>query len=183
MMAGCGILCQKAGEGEAKMSDTNKSWVDFIVAGGVVHLILFFIFWIIFPDLELFLLFLGCIFWTIILTCLGPPISPTFLIFLAIDAFRDRSENTFKKGHVSNDGTLDIYSPTLKQLDNVTPIYTIEEVGKYAECPYCGSNMRETFNELGGVVRCDKCYAFHHKECFEYYGKICGSSSCKLGEA
>ncbi|MCW3129452.1 MAG: hypothetical protein N2V75_05065, partial [Methanophagales archaeon] len=80
---------------------------------------------------------------------------------------------------------LDIYTPvdTLKQLDTVTPISNIEEVGKYAECPYCGSNIRETFYELGGVVRCNKCGAFHHKECFEYYGRKCGSPSCKLKEA
>ncbi len=78
--------------------------------------------------------------------------------------------------------TLDIYAPidTLKQLDNATIIYNKEEVSKYAECPYCGSNIRDTFYEHGGIVRCDKCGAFHHKECFEYYGNKCGSSSCKL---
>ncbi|MCW3129453.1 MAG: hypothetical protein N2V75_05070 [Methanophagales archaeon] len=98
---------------------------------------------------------------------------------------RDRPETTLKIGEVLDDDTLDIYTPvrTSKQWDIVTPIDTIEEVGKYAECPYCGSNIRETFYEHGGIVRCDKCGALHHKECFEYYGRKCGSSSCKLREA
>ena len=77
----------------------------------------------------------------------------------------------------------EIYAPIEPAISTVTPIYNIEEVGKYAECPYCGSNIRETFYELGGIVRCDKCGAFHHRECFEYYGNKCGSSSCKLREA
>ncbi|MCW3129450.1 MAG: hypothetical protein N2V75_05055 [Methanophagales archaeon] len=74
----------------------------------------------------------------------------------------------------------DALNKTSKQWDTVTPVYNIEEVGKYAECPYCGSNIRETFYEQGGIVRCDKCGALHHKECFEYYGRKCGSSTCKL---
>ena len=107
--------------------------------------------------------------------------------------------NTIRDVSQSDDDTLDIpagytlietsgdtMSPPyrarwhIKKEDMVIPISNIEEIGKYAECPYCGSNIRETFNELGGIVRCDKCGAFHHKECFEYYGKKCGSSSCKL---
>ena len=84
---------------------------------------------------------------------------------------------------LKNDDTLDFYTATLKPVDTVTPICTVEEIGEYAECPYCGSNIRETFYELGGIVRCNKCGAFHHRECFEYYGKKCGSSSCKLREA
>ena len=97
---------------------------------------------------------------------------------------RDRSESTSKSGDVLNDDTLDIHMPirTPKQWDTVTPVYNIEEVGEYAECPYCGSNIRETFYELGGVVRCNKCGALRHRECFEYYGRKCGSPSCKLKE-
>ena len=91
-------------------------------------------------------------------------------------------KSTFKSDEVLDKNTLDIYTPvrTSKQWDTVTPVYNIEEVGEYAECPYCGSNIRETFYELGGVVRCNKCGALHHKECFEYYGRKCGSPSCKL---
>ena len=74
--------------------------------------------------------------------------------------------------------SLAIYTIVEHSISTVTTIYTVEEVGKYAECPYCGSNIRKTF--YGGIVRCDKCGAFHHKECFEYYGRKCGSSSCKL---
>jgi len=94
-------------------------------------------------------------------------------------------KSTFKSDEVLDKNTLDIYTPvrTSKQWDTVTPVYNIEEVGKYAECPYCGLNIRETFYELGGVVRCNKCGALHHKECFEYYGRKCGSPSCKLKDA
>ena len=76
--------------------------------------------------------------------------------------------------------SLAIYTIVEHPISTVTPIYTLEEVGKYAECPYCGSKIRETFYELGGIIRCNNCGAFHHKECFEYYGGKCGSSSCKL---
>ncbi|MCW3129445.1 MAG: hypothetical protein N2V75_05030 [Methanophagales archaeon] len=75
---------------------------------------------------------------------------------------------------------IDIFDLIETRISTVTPVSNIKEVGKYAECPYCGSNIRDTFYELGGIVRCDKCGAFHHKECFEYYGRKCGSSSCKL---
>ena len=79
-------------------------------------------------------------------------------------------------------GKSEFYAPIETAPSSVTLISNIEEVGKYAECPYCGFNIRKTFYEHGGIVRCDKCGAFHHKECFEYYGKKCGSSSCKLRE-
>ena len=97
-------------------------------------------------------------------------------VVMALIFYNEDFEEDFEKE------SLDIYTPikTLKQLDTVTPISNIDEVTKYAECPYCGSNMRDTFYELGGVVRCDKCGALHHKECFEYYGRKCGSPSCKL---
>jgi len=78
---------------------------------------------------------------------------------------------------------LEILAPIKSAPSTVTPVYNIEEVGKYAECPYCGLNIRETFYEHGGIVRCNKCGAFHHKECFEYYGRKCGSPSCKLKDA
>jgi hypothetical protein len=101
----------------------------------------------------------------------------------------------------TDDETLDIYMPietvsediatpsslerwpspwASRRKDAVTPIYGIEEIGKYAECPYCGSNIRETFYKLSGIVRCDKCGAFHHKDCFEFFGGKCGSPTCKL---
>jgi len=78
---------------------------------------------------------------------------------------------------------LEISKQVKSKPSTATPIYNLEEVGKYAECPYCGSNIRDTFYEHGGIVRCNKCGAFHHRDCFEYYGKKCGSSSCKLKEA
>jgi hypothetical protein len=81
--------------------------------------------------------------------------------------------------------SLDIYRSVdvQKPSETVTSISNIEEVGKYAECPYCGFNIRKTFYELGGVVRCNKCGVFHHKECFDYYGGKCGSLSCTLKNA
>jgi hypothetical protein len=115
-----------------------------------------------------------------ILSIYGIPISVIIIWYLLKSEVKVAFQPTPSR-IPTTDKTLDIYTPTLKQLDSVTPIYNIEEVGKYAECPYCGSKIRETFYELGGIVRCDKCGAFHHKECFEFYGKKCGSSSCKLG--
>ena len=95
----------------------------------------------------------------------------------------DEAEKLMLAFEMIKEHKLEIYAPIEPTISTVTPISNIEEVGKYAECPYCGSNIRETFNELGGIVRCDKCGAFHHKECFEYYGRKCGSPSCKLREA
>ena len=125
-------------------------------------------------------IFFGALFCTFISVIYPFPPSPVWCVFFAIEDYRDRSESKFKNGEVLGDDTLDIYTPTPKRWGAVTPIYSIEEVGEYAECPYCSSNIRETFYELGGIVRCDKCDAFHHKECFEFFGGKCGSPTCKL---
>jgi len=128
--------------------------------------------------------------WGRIIAAIVAPFTLSFAGFLAVlylvaegDAFQPAHCRPTTARTPTTDKTLDIYTPTLKQLDSVTPVYNIEEVGEYAECPYCGSNIRETFYELGGVVRCNKCGALHHRECFEYYGRKCGSPSCKLREA
>jgi hypothetical protein len=61
----------------------------------------------------------------------------------------------------------------------VITVHNIGEVIEDAECPYCKDNIRDTFYERGGVVKCAACGTFHHKEGFDYY-KRCGSKKCKL---
>lgn len=62
---------------------------------------------------------------------------------------------------------------------DVTPVFNIGDVIEDAQCPYCSSNIRDTFHEYGGIVKCTACGTFHHKKCFDDY-KICGSKKCKL---
>ena len=158
------------------MSDTSNGvgwWIGWFLLFWMWY-VLFFMF--ITPlSYNVGVVFLASFIATIFTAC---------VIAAIASVIRKRPESTFKDGDVLGDDALDIYTPTRtsKQWDTVTPVYNIEEVGEYAECPYCGSNIRETFYELGGVVRCNKCGAFHHKECFEYYGGKCGSPSCKLRE-
>jgi hypothetical protein len=56
-------------------------------------------------------------------------------------------------------------------------VYMIHEVPEHAECPYGDGNIRETFYE-DTIVRCSVCGAFHHRSCFDRFGK-CGSIRCR----
>ncbi|MCW3129444.1 MAG: hypothetical protein N2V75_05025 [Methanophagales archaeon] len=179
-----------------KMSDTSsEESIEGLIGIGIVvtFISLFSVAFFMVPKLFInstafFLILVTSLVW----------VPAVWVIVAYVYENRVRSETTFKGGDVEDksfgrdvvhysslkrlnkDDPLDIYTATLKQVDTVTPIYNVEEVGKYAECPYCGSNIRDTFYDLGGIVRCDKCGALHHKECFEYYGRKCGSPSCKL---
>jgi hypothetical protein len=68
--------------------------------------------------------------------------------------------------------------PTLdlnpRMYDLVNMLYDVPE---YAECPYGDGNIRETFYE-DTIVRCSDCGAFHHRSCFDRFGK-CGSIRCR----
>ncbi|MCW3129446.1 MAG: hypothetical protein N2V75_05035 [Methanophagales archaeon] len=160
-------------------------WLTFGVVVSFISAIVYFItgwgLWRLRPWARIVALILAVIG---ILSIYGIPISVIIIWYLLKSEVKAAFQPTPSPTPTA-DKTLDIYPPidTLKQKDTVTPIYNVEEVGKYAECPYCGSNIRETFYELGSVVRCNKCGALHHKECFEYYGRKCGSPSCKLKEA
>ena len=159
-----------------KMSDSNSesSTEDIVFIGGTAVTFIVIFIWSFFyvppPRAGVFVKIVLCFLLSFSLTLPFCLFWACIAIVIAYFVDRDRSKTTLKSGDVLDNKTPDIYTPTLKQLDTVTPISNIEEVGKYAECPYCGSNIRETFNELGGIVRCDKCGAFHHRECFEYYG-------------
>ena len=149
---------------------------SIIIADGIVLTVLGFGSFVLFPNILSLLMLLAGIY------CLIRGIS---------EKIKSRSENTLDI-YTSSENIRNIETSResrssspfrwwlMQKEDNVTPLLSIEEVGKYAECPYCSSNIRDTFFEHGGVVRCDKCGALHHKECFEYYGRKCGSPSCKL---
>ena len=163
-----------------KMSDASFDWYNCIGIGLLVFAVGFLLFILIFvlSDEDIFLAF-----------AFGFPALAAILYGIMAGYSKPFNQRDSRS---TDDDTLDIYMPIetvsedvatpsslerwpspwfLRRKDAVTPIYGIEEIGKYAECPYCGSNIRDTFYELGGIVRCDRCGAFHHKECFDYYGK------------
>jgi hypothetical protein len=74
-----------------------------------------------------------------------------------------------------------IPSPPPPPLDLNLQMYDLvnmfHDVPEYAECPYGDGNIRETFYE-DTIVRCSACGAFHHKSCFDRFGK-CGSIRCR----
>ena len=174
-----------------KMSDTSsEESIEGLIGIGIVvtFILLFSVAFFMVPKLFInstafFLILVTSLVWVPVVWAIvayayvnrGRPKTATPLSDRPYTIGDNLGKSTFKSG--------EILDKTSKQWDTVTPVYNIEEVGKYAECPYCGSNIRETFYEHGGIVRCNKCGALHHKECFEYYGRKCGSSSCKLKEA
>lgn len=60
---------------------------------------------------------------------------------------------------------------------NSYSITNITDVPEHAECPYCHLNIRESFYDFGGVVRCPDCGAFHHMECYQHG---CGNQTCRF---
>jgi hypothetical protein len=63
-------------------------------------------------------------------------------------------------------------SPHMYDLVNM-----LHNVPEHAECPYGDGNIRETFYE-DAIVRCSACGAFHHRSCFDRFGR-CGSIRCR----
>ena len=175
-----------------KMSDTSsEESIEGLIGIGIVvtFILLFSVAFFMVPKLFInstafFLILVTSLVWVPVVWAIvayayvnrGRPKTATPLSDRPYTIGDNLGKSTFKSGEVLDK------TKTSKQWDTVTPVYNIEEVGEYAECPYCGSNIRETFYEHGGIVRCNKCGALHHKECFEYYGGKCGSPSCKLKE-
>ena len=56
-------------------------------------------------------------------------------------------------------------------------IGNINDVPEHAVCPYCSLNIRESFYNFGGVVKCPNCGTFYHTDCFRYG---CGNPACKF---
>lgn len=54
-------------------------------------------------------------------------------------------------------------------------VLSINEIPEEAECSYRDGLLREDFRP-GEVVRCNRCGALHHRDCFERWG--CGSLMC-----
>lgn len=82
----------------------------------------------------------------------------------------------------SGDDELEVYSVSVTQFDTpagVIAVPDINDVGEHAKCPICSNNIRDTFYENGGIVKCTACDVFYHKKCFDDVGQ-CESKACKF---
>lgn len=55
------------------------------------------------------------------------------------------------------------------------------EVPFHATCPYCMGNIRDSFenNDLGGIIKCNRCNTHYHQACLSELNDICTSAQCK----
>ncbi len=100
--------------------------------------------------------------------------------------WRSRVSSYFRRGSSSRlSGRLDLSPPaSLRRVPGstmrtITPVYSNDEIGEHAMCPYCSSNLQETFDEMGRVIKCNRCGAFQHLECFQEHGHKCVNPHCR----
>ncbi|RLI02851.1 hypothetical protein DRO38_03455 [Candidatus Bathyarchaeota archaeon] len=161
--------CILLGIGAKKLkSDADR--YPYLVRGHAKNIIYFGIFWF--------------IFWFISSIIIGSnTIDPggcffVFLLFITIPGTVTIITFGRRLSKVIGEG-LEIYGPT-PSTGGYSPvsISNINDIPEHAVCPYCQENIRESFYEYGGVVKCPKCGTFHHADCFRQGG--CGNPACRF---